>query len=157
MVSRHDVPVKAPRILIAGVPETYGRLSTILANYTPHFANTFHEATAFLKSMVYDLVLIGVHFDESRMFDLLRYLKASDRHAQVLVVCYRATAGAETRTELTMQAVELACRVLGASGFLDLFQFPNEDAGNLALRKLVDQSLAAHRVPRFDVTERLDC
>lgn len=139
--------MKTPRILIAGVPETYERLSTILTGYNPEFADTFSQAKASLKSTVYQLVMIGIHFDDSRLFDLLRYLKGSESHAHVSVLCYRGTTGAETRTKLTVQAVGIACRALGASGFLDLFEFPDEEAGNGALR--VDQLLVAHGVAKL--------
>jgi hypothetical protein len=132
---------KPHRILVAGVPETYNRLFTILAGYTPHFADTFANAQARLKKTMYHLVMIGIHFDESRMFDLLRQLKASDEYAPVPVVCYRATLGAETQTKLTMQAVEIACGALGAAGFLDLLEFSDDEAANIALRKLVEQTL----------------
>jgi hypothetical protein len=39
-----------------------------------------------------------------------------------------------------MRGINLASRALGAAGFIDLFEFA-EVAGNVALRKLVDQSL----------------
>jgi hypothetical protein len=132
---------KTPRILVAGVPQTYRRLSTILTGYAPDFADTFHKATAMLQSTMYQLVMIGVHFDQSTMFDLLRYLKASERHTNIPVVCYRARRVGKTQKKDTMRGINLASRALGAAGFIDLFEFADQVAGNVALRKLVDQSL----------------
>lgn len=142
VVIRLEQALKPHRILIAGVPETFSRLSTILTGYAPHFIETFEGAQKHVRSTPYDLIMIGVHFDESRMFDLLYYLKA--RASEVPVICYRLTAGAETRTKLTMLAVAIASRALGAVAFLDLFDAPDEEAANGALRELVDRTLAAH-------------
>jgi hypothetical protein len=85
--------------------------------------------------------MIGVHFDESNMFELLCYLKETGEYSHVPVICYRAREGAERKTLLPMQSVETASRVAGAVGFIDLFDFDNENEANAALRALVESTI----------------
>ena len=62
------------KILVAGIPRTNQRISAIFADCNITFVNTLADATAALSER-YDLVLIAVSFDESRMFELLRYAR----------------------------------------------------------------------------------
>lgn len=132
---------KLNRILIAGVPETFDRLSAILVGYKPRFSDTVLKAQTELKSNDFGLVMIGVHFDGSRMFDLLRYIKASESHGHIPVICYRLIDRAKTRRALTMKSVEITAKMLGAVALVDLLDFADVESANIALRKLVDQTV----------------
>ena len=48
---------------------------------------TFGEAVRELRKDGYQLVIIGMHFDESRMFELLRYVRGLRQYNDVPVMC----------------------------------------------------------------------
>ena len=123
------------KILVAGIPRTNQRISAIFADCNITFVNTLADATAALSAR-YDLVLIAVSFDESRMFELLRYAREIGLMRRAPVVCYRSKPGPVTSTPLARQAIELACRSVGAD-FFDQEAFSNAEAGNRAIREAV--------------------
>ena len=78
-----------PRILVADVPrgvETIRTIAGALATVTG--AHSLTEALKHLKSGP-ELVICGVHFDESRMFDLLRIAKVEPTLQAVPFLCFR--------------------------------------------------------------------
>ena len=89
----------------------------------------------------FDMVLIGIHFDESRMFDLLRLVKADRQHWKVPVICFRGGDRPETQGRLAMQGIELACGALGANALVDVVSYKSENDGDLALRAEVERLL----------------
>jgi CheY-like chemotaxis protein len=62
------------------------------------------------------LVLSGVHFDSSRMYDLLRYVR--QRFSAVPFVCCRVFSS--ELPQISREAIALAAQTLGAAGFVDL-------------------------------------
>ena len=120
------------RILIADEPQSDGRYAAALGGAELVFARTMAEARAALASRC-SLVLIGVHFDDSQMFDLVRWIRGQAAHADTPVVCVRSQSGF---TAITSRTLEMTVRALDADDFFDLLDYPSEDAGNAALRKL---------------------
>jgi CheY-like chemotaxis protein len=78
------------KILVADTPEADRRLSAVLSGYDLVFVRTLEQAERAIEGTQFDLVLVSVHFDESRMFDFLRHLQASGTHASCPVVCTRS-------------------------------------------------------------------
>ena len=122
------------RVLVADVPHAERRLAAVLAGHRLLFVHTVAVALKALAQHDFDLVLIGMHFDDSRMFDLLAEMRAGSRNRDVPVLCYRLRplAFALPGTEALKAAVE----ALGARAFVDL-SLQAEDAGNRALGDLV--------------------
>jgi hypothetical protein len=58
------------KILVADVPQMDSRYSAALTGWDIEFARTMGQARRALAGARYDLVAIGVHFDDSQMFDL---------------------------------------------------------------------------------------
>lgn len=123
------------RILIAGIEESNPRLSAIFDDCDVTFVSTMTEAEAALAEP-YDVMLIAVRFDESRMFDLMRYLKENPV-SRMPVICYRSSRRSLIATDLGRQGVELASRALGASDFLDLVTDPDTERANQRFREAV--------------------
>jgi hypothetical protein len=130
------MPHEFPHILIAGIPETNPRMSMALASWRITYVDTMGQAVEAL-ARPYDAILVAVRFDESRMFDLLRYLADKGISKNTPVVCYRSRPGPVTSTPLALQAIQVASRSLGAE-FVDLERYPDEVDGNAALRALVE-------------------
>jgi DNA-binding response OmpR family regulator len=128
------------RILVADVPQMDVRYAAALAGWQSVFVRTIAEARDALAAARHDLVAIGVYFDDSRMFDLVRSLRGDAAQADVPIVCVRGRSGffaVRTRT------LELSVKALGADEFMDLVHFGDDEAGNAALGETVKRLLRA--------------
>jgi PleD family two-component response regulator len=126
------------KILVADGQDFDGRIGKLLKPYELTFVHTLDEATRALDRSDYDLIIIGVHFDESRMFDLLRQIRADERYQAKPVVC---VASQRFGTPISIESLEVATRVLGAQAFIDFGRHGDNDAGNAAIRSVVERFL----------------
>jgi DNA-binding response OmpR family regulator len=124
----------AKKILVADRPESERRLAAILAGHELKLVRSLSEARSALHGGHFDLVLVGVHFDESRMFDLMRDLEAGPQ-----VVCVRSQHFQSHA--ISLEGLEIAAKALGCTLFLDLTWYADDDTGNRAVRSLVDALL----------------
>lgn len=125
------------RILVADVPVGISAMRRILAPHaTVLGASLLDEAIAAIGLGV-DLIACGMHFDESRMFDLLRRARAHAAAADVPFVCLCELDGRLGRSLL--EGLEIACDALGAR-FVDLHDLRTRygnDAADDQFRRLV--------------------
>ena len=126
----------AARILIADTPQGDGRISAILAGYDLVFVRSMAEAQRALEREEFALVLVGVHFDESRMFDLLRFMQSAGLRNGCAVVCMRSHHF--DSPAITIEGLQIAAQALGCNLFLDLTWYADDDAGNRAIRTLLE-------------------
>jgi hypothetical protein len=124
------------RILVADTPEGDRRISAVLAGNDLVFVRTLGEAQRALEREVFALVLVGVHFDDSRMFDLLRHLQTSPQQPGCAVICMRSQQFVSPA--ITIEGLEIATRALGCNLFLDLTWYADDAIGNGAVRKLLE-------------------
>ena len=100
-------------------------------------AETMAEAIAKLNGKVpVDLVCCTLFFDESRMFDLLRWVKSKFPH--IPVICARALRKDIPR--ISLEAVRIATSTLGAATFIDIPSLEDADGSektNERLRRLL--------------------
>lgn len=127
----------ATRILVADTSDSDRRLSAILAGHEVVFARTIGEAQRLLAQQPFDLVMIGVHFDDSRMFDLMRHVRAGGGHADKPVACVRSHRFLSAAA-ISLEGLEIAARALACNLFLDLTKYPDDALGNAEVRKLLD-------------------
>jgi len=78
------------------------------------------------------IVCCTVYFDESRMFDLLRWIRAERAH--IPVICARAVP--KDITKVSMEAVKIAADALGATSFIDVAAIMEMHGPDAAIRKL---------------------
>ena len=123
------------KVLVADVPEVHARVAAVLAQERVVFVHTLAAALKALAAEDFDLVLIGMHFDDSRMFDLLHAVRAGSRNRAVPIVCYRMRALAFMA--LSTEAIEVTVKALGAGAFADLASSASEEQGDAALARLV--------------------
>ncbi|HEX6528242.1 MAG TPA: hypothetical protein VF004_00390 [Burkholderiales bacterium] len=126
------------KILVADVPQMDARYTAALRGWEIEFARTLGAARQALGGARYDLIAIGVYFDDSQMFDLVRALRAAERTAALPILCVRGRPGF---TAVSTGTLETALRALGADRFIDLL----EAAGNEAEASLRE---AAERLVR---------
>jgi hypothetical protein len=107
------------RILVADTPEAVEILRPVIgdgARLIPAF--TVEEALAVAAQGV-DMIVAGVHFDKSRMFDLLHILHADRQLRNTPVVCVRLL-GSNLAPRL-FEKLGIPCKALGAIDFIDLY------------------------------------
>ena len=79
------------RILVADSPRATADCLAILAGHDVIVrAHDRGSAAPAARSSTFNLVMIGVHFDDSRMFDLLRHVRASGHHGGEPMACVRS-------------------------------------------------------------------
>jgi hypothetical protein len=84
-----------------------------------------------------DLIVCGLEFDESRMFDLLRKVKAEAATCSIPFLCVKSRLGPLDRT--IHESIEIAARTLGGEGFYDLS----------AQRKLLGEGAAIRQIGTY--------
>lgn len=109
------------RILLADTPEGVEAFRAALATSFDLVAvGTFERAKTALETPP-ALVVCGCHFDEGRMYDLLRYLKASPGLQRVPFMAVRAMQG--ELEDALYESVKIAVRALGGNAFVDLLRW----------------------------------
>jgi len=106
------------KVLVADVPEMDERIRECLPEHELVFVRSMREAGAALRQDGFSLVVIGLHFDESRMFELLTYVRSLPAYKDAAVVCVQ---GLDIMLpEAAMHTVDMAVKALGGTAFVDL-------------------------------------
>jgi PleD family two-component response regulator len=124
------------RILVADLPQMEQRYSSALAGWDIAFARTMGQAREALAGGRYDLVAVGVYFDDSQIFDLVRAVRRDPRHRDVPIVCVRSQTGC---TAVSGRTLESAVKDLGAEQLIELAALGDDAAGEGALRAAAEQ------------------
>jgi len=132
MVAYHDAVPMKKSILVADHADA--RLSALLSGHELTFVSTLDEAKRTLSGRNFDLIVIGVHFDESRMFDLLRHVRGQERHRATPVVCVLTAEFA--RHAVAAEGLEIAVKALAGTAYVDL-----KTKGDTEARRVVDELL----------------
>lgn len=107
------------RLLGADTPVGVAMLRGVFAgSFDVIPVHTLDAAVARLRGDL-DLILCGLHFDDSRMFDLLRLAKATPATREIPFICYR-----DLDTQLArpiLEGMEIAAKANGALTFVDTF------------------------------------
>jgi DNA-binding NtrC family response regulator len=80
-----------------------------------------------------NLVLCGMYFAETRMFDLLRLVKA--KYPRIPIVCCRV--GQSEVPQVTLEAVAIAAKSMGAEDFVDVPLLRPDAAADQEFRSMV--------------------
>jgi hypothetical protein len=106
------------KVLVADVAEMDERIRECLPEHELTFVRTMVEAVRELRRDGYELVVIGLHFDESRMFELLSYVRSLPKYDQTSVLCVQ---GLEVALpEAARKNIDVAVKAMGGKAFLDL-------------------------------------
>jgi len=123
------------RILVADTPESDRRMTEVLNGHELVFARTLSEAQRRLEQQAFDLVVVGVHFDDSRMFDLVRHVRSVGQ-ADPPLACMRSSRFVSPA--LSIEGLEIAAQALACNLFVDLTKYPDDTRGNAEVRKLLE-------------------
>lgn len=106
------------KVLVADVPEMDERIRHCLPGHELTFVRTLAEAVRMLRRDGFSLVVIGLHFDESRMFELLSHVRSLPNYNEVPVVCVQGLDFIVP--DAVKRTVDMAVKVLGGTAFVDL-------------------------------------
>jgi PleD family two-component response regulator len=100
------------RILTAVAPDTEERVRRILTGHELLFVRDLSAAKAALESDRVALIFVGARFDESRMFDLLDYIRRDVQHKKIPIVAGIIGATTMTRVRIIVDALLLPPNVV---------------------------------------------
>lgn len=137
-----------PKLLIAVRPEDVALSKGILGDeFSPVFCHSYAEACAQLDDDV-RLVTCGVHFDNGRVFDLLRFVR---QHPHTTDLPFFILLGAGSRySPAIVQGIRAAAKLLKVTDFTDLTRFSDKlgaSASIEALRQGIRDAIAARPSP----------
>ena len=104
------------RILVAVSPAGQPVVRAMLRGREADFVTSYAEAAATLTRRHYAVVVVGLHFGDSRMLDMIRLVHEIEPAARVVAVM-----GSETRLgAAALAGVQTALGTLGVEGLVDL-------------------------------------
>jgi len=139
MSHRPEAPAKVMLAIVAPKVELWRR---ILAGHEVVVVTTLREAMQRLtEEDNLRMVVIGVHFDESRMFTLLGDIRAHPKYRNIPVLVVLSP-GQYAFSEIAVEGIDRAVTALGANGFLNLDHFPDNAEGEARIRRIVEHVIA---------------
>lgn len=127
-----------PRVLVADNQEAVATFRFVMGDAVEiATANDMKEAEERLQEAL-DLVVCGIHFDGSNMFQLLHLVNG--RYAHLPFIVFRDLPSALDPT--FAQSVQVSAKLLGALGLIDLYSWRHrlgvEEADNRFRRMVLD-------------------
>lgn len=130
-------PAPQTKILVAVGADNRDRIERVLEGHELVFVDTCDQAREQLAQERFGLVILGVHFDESRMFSLLGDIRAHARYRKVPILCVLGSWG-RMLSEVAVEGLDHAVKAMTANGFLNLLHFPDDAEGNARVRRIID-------------------
>lgn len=131
-----SVPPLVGRQILVAVEDTE-RLRRILAGHELTVSDTVEQAKAEMQRREFAMIILGVSFDESRMFELLRLVRTYKPNELTPVVCMLASATSRL-SDVAIEGLDHAVKAMLANAFLNLNKFPDNEAGNARVRRIID-------------------
>jgi len=131
------------RILIADIPTGIVTLERILKGHECTAVTTMTAAESVLKTGAYDLIVAGLHFDDSQMFELIRVVKKSEKNADKPIICFCSRDTPMSRQ--IHESLEYSTKALGAWMYLaehayNVYQNPDAELRRVMERCLTEES-----------------
>jgi hypothetical protein len=126
-------------IFVADIPDGIEMVQSAVGDrHTVTTAQTFDKAMDNLTRRRFDLVVIGVHFDDSRMYELISNMRNFTHNRSTPLAAFRCL-----QTDLSdffSHSIELGCKALRACKFIDMVKLTS-DGGKpelILLREIED-------------------
>lgn len=129
-------PPAAPRVVAAVSRDIQRRLRAILPECEVRFVQTGAQLARMLDEARCDMVIIGMHFDESSAIAALE--RVLSRKETFPVVCVRGVPFSRLG-QPALDALRLALGALGAQNFIDLLQYPDDERGNARVGAMLER------------------
>lgn len=122
------------RILACTVPAAERRLRAALADAEIQVAFTMAEALAALAPGAFDLLIVGMRFDESRALEFVQRVRQDASLEGLPIIGIR---GAAAPMVIAPQHFDLPMWALGACDVIDFNAIPENEAGNRHIRERI--------------------
>ena len=132
------VPHSRP-VLVAAIPVAVERLCRLLPDQRTVCPANLAEAQVALARERFALAIMGVHFDGSRMFDLISHARASALNRDVPIVCVLGVR--RKMSKLTVRTLQGTINGMSGCRFLNLTEIADDDAGNALIRGILTEYL----------------
>ena len=126
--------VPARRVLVVSIPPANARIATVLAECDLEFAATAATAVAEARARAFHCALVSVITPDA--FDVAKALH--EAAPELPVICVRVVDERHRLTRATLEGLRLAAGAVGARGFVDFFDFPDDERGLAAVRDAID-------------------
>lgn len=134
MTQSTPLPLQGKHILVA--VEDCERLERVLAGHRLTIPHSVEQAKRDMQSREFAMIILGVLFDESRMFELLRVVRTYDANRFTPVVCMLS--GSSSLSDVAIEGLDHAVKAMLANAFLNLNKFPDDEQGNARVRRIID-------------------
>lgn len=131
-------PPVAPRVVAAVRRDIQRRIRAILPDCELRFVHTATQLVRALDEARCDMLIVGLHFDESSAVAALERVLA--RGGSFPVACVRGAPFARLGRP-TLEASRMALGELGAQNFIDLVEYPDDKDGNAHVRAMLERLL----------------
>jgi DNA-binding NtrC family response regulator len=138
-------PPGAARVVAAVGRDLQRRIRAILPDCELRFVATGAQLVRTLSEAPCDLLIIGLHFDQSSAVQALQRVLA--REQTFPVVCVRGLPFS-LLGHSSLEAARLALSELGAHNFIDLLEYPDDALGNERVRTMLERLLPARSALR---------
>jgi CheY-like chemotaxis protein len=105
-------------VLVAAPSEMDEKIRECLPGHQLSFVRSMFDAMSALRHDGFQLVVIDLEFDESRMLELLQYIRTLPKYREVPVVCVHGDQ--LTLSEAVMKNIDIAVKALGGAALLNL-------------------------------------
>ena len=130
-------PPPPTNIMLAITPDLAPRFEAMLGRHRLTYVRSSEEAMRALEGR-FGLVILSVDFDESQMFSLLGDIRLHSAYRKVPILCVLGTNTRRPMSDVTVEGLDHAVKAMRANGFLDLHHFPDDQAGNARIARIVD-------------------
>lgn len=130
-----------PRVVVAVSPELRPRIRAILPACELRFVESGPQLLRALDEERCDMLILGVHFDESTAVAALEHALSNGEMCPVVFVRGRRTIyGARS-----LHALRMALDELGAQNFIDLLRYPDDALGNARVQAMLERVIESER------------
>lgn len=137
-------------ILIADTLLGAPSLKRILEGHKLVIVHTMNDAQGELEGQDFELAIVGLQFDESRMFEFIKAVKTTPRNSTRPIICFCAR---ETEIARIMQeSLEVSTRALGAWMYLSEHAYNVFKSPDAELRRVIERCLTGEA--RLDIQEK---
>jgi DNA-binding response OmpR family regulator len=144
-------------VLVADTIQGSVTLKRILKGHELVVVHTMEAASASLQRHHFDLLVVGLQFDDSQMFELIREAKKSSKNFTKPIICFCSRDTEMAR--LMHESLELTIRTLGAWMYLsehtyNVYQNPDAELRRIMDRCLTEESRKEIHQERLDIQKQ---
>lgn len=129
---------KQTRILIAQEKNCIDVLLDALAGYELITATHLQEAERLLIENGIDMFVIGIHFDDSRAMELVKFIRDDEKHKKTPIVMVRFWPS--EHAQILRQTIEVMKTVRAVSAYIEA----DADTGNRPFMERVREAVERH-------------